>query len=218
MAAVHVAVLLSTQASALNHCDPHNATQPCPGGEACSADGVCLTSQPNCDQQLVADCNTARQESNFACGVCVGSHQSDLQAAGCNSTYAAAFCANETCTLDALCADARAQGAFQCAECLGTHEVNVTKCSLAQKEAFCNYTPPRPPKPCCSTWSTTHCPNVNSTAAGYHKCECTNGNCPCCECELCWCGYCGCDKLDSKGNCIAGGRCCAKGVDCDNSC
>lgn len=198
---------------AQDRCDPHK--QLCPGGEACPADGVCLTSKPTCDQQLVADCNAARQEGTFACGVCSGGHQQDLQAAGCNATYIAKFCANETCIIDdSLCADARSQGAFQCAECLGMHEASLTKCSVAQKEAFCDYIPPPPRKPCCSTWSTSHCPN----ATQYFPCSCPNGNCPCCECDLCWCGYCHCDKFDSSGHCIAGGKCCAKGVDCDNSC
>lgn len=212
---VTLVVVCSNQGSAQDHCDPLDATrQLCPGGEACPADGVCLTNQPKCDQQLVADCNAARQQGSFSCGMCVGSHQQDLKAAGCNATYMAAFCANQTCILNALCADAREQGAFQCAECLGMHEANITKCSVAQKEGYCNYTPPKPRKPCCSTWGTNSCPNANATA-----CMCPSGNCPCCSCDLCFCKFCHCDKFDPTGTwCIAGGKCCAKGVDCDNSC
>lgn len=113
---------------------------------------------PDCDQVLAADCDAARRVSLFACGSCVGAHQHDLQAAGCNATHTGQFCSNQTCVLNpesflgGVCNQARKTGPFSCAKCLGEHmeELSSSKCSEAQQQAFCNFgscTPVAPDSP-----------------------------------------------------------------------
>ena len=126
----------------------------------------------DCDQALAADCDAARRVGLFACGTCVGTHQDDLQAAGCNATYTGQFCSNETCVLNpgsflgGVCNQARRSGPFSCAKCLGEHtvELSSSRCSEAQQEAYCNFgscTPVAPNSP----------PPVRTHSALLHGCH-----------------------------------------------
>lgn len=106
-------------------------------GTGCAAP-VTHESDGSCDEALMKDCDAARRQGHYTCGVCIGTHQQDLHSAGCNESYIDLFCNNQTCILDTACADARAQGPFECADCIGMNEADISQtCTLAEKELFC---------------------------------------------------------------------------------